>query len=204
MISSPTPLLSTPGETMPFSVRKFTVEEYHRLIDAGVLKSGDPFELLDGWIVPKMTRNPPHILSLQKLGRLLERHMPPGWHLRRQEPITTTESEPEPDAAVVRGEFEDYATRHPFPGEVGLVAEVAESSLSEDRKVKGPIYARAGIVEYWIVNLVDEQIEVYTDPTGPDAAPRYRQPHIYGINDAVPLIIDGQTVAQLPVRDILP
>jgi Uma2 family endonuclease len=114
------------------------------------------------------------------------------------------ESEPEPDLMAVRGTDDDYILRHPEAAEIGLVAEVAESTLSEDRNVKAPIYARAGIAVYWIVNLVNSRIEVCTDPTGPDASPHYRQQHIYGINDAVPLIIDGQTIAQLPVRDILP
>jgi Uma2 family endonuclease len=188
----------------PLPVRRFTVAEYHQLIACGVLKSGDPFELLDGWIVPKMTKNPPHVFALAQLAQFVERNMPPGWHVRRQDPITTDESEPEPDLALVRGIPRDYLYRHPGPAEIGFLAEVAHSSLSEDQNIKGPIYARAGIVEYWIVNLVDEQIEVYTDPTGPDPAPRYRQQHIYGVKDVVPLVIDGQTVAQLPVRNILP
>jgi hypothetical protein len=186
------------------AVRKFTVDEYHRLIEVGVLKSGDPFELLDGWIVRKMTKHPPHVLALQKLGRQLEKYLPPDWHLRRQEPITTADSEPEPDAAIVRGVFEDYGARHPSPSEVALLVEVAESSLSEDRNIKAPIYARAGILIYWIVNLVDMKMEVHTDPTGPDPHPCYRQQHIYHVNDMVPLIIDGQAIAQLAVRDILP
>jgi hypothetical protein len=197
---SPAGLVSPAIPELP--VQRFTVEQYHRMIDAGILQGR--VELLEGWIVPKMGKNPPHVITLRKLVRLIESVLPPGWQVRQQDPITTLESEPEPDLALVRGTDEDYLTRHPFPVDVALLAEVADSTLTKDQGVKARLYARAAIPGYWIVNHVDNQLEVYTDPTGPDSAPQYRQQQIYGVNDAVPLVIDGQIVAQLPVRDILP
>jgi len=99
---------------------------------------------------------------------------------------------------------EDYAARHPAPAEVGLLAEVADSSLSQDRGAKARLFARASIPVYWIVNLADRQIEVCTDPTGPHATPHYRQQTIYRGDDLVPLVLDGQEIARIPVRDLLP
>jgi Uma2 family endonuclease len=118
--------------------------------------------------------------------------------------ITLGDSEPEPDGAVVRGDARTYLTRYPGPGDVGLVIEVADSTLAADRIDKGRIYARAGIVCYWIVNLVDRQIEVYTSPSGPTAAPAFAQQADYHVGDAVPLVLDGTTVVSIPVQDLLP
>jgi Uma2 family endonuclease len=95
-------------------------------------------------------------------------------------------------------------TRHPGAKDTGLIVEVADVSLARDRNEKARLYARAGIVVYWIVNLVDRQIEVYTNPTGPDPSPGYRQRLDYLLSQSVPLVLDGQWVAQVAVRDLLP
>jgi hypothetical protein len=105
---------------------------------------------------------------------------------------------------VVRGPRRLYANRHPGPADTALAAEVAESSLSHDRNFKGPLYARANIPVYWIINIVDARVEVYTDPTGPDPNPRYRQRQDYGPGEEVPLVLDGVEVGRIPVRDLLP
>ena len=114
------------------------------------------------------------------------------------------DSEPEPDVAVARGDETTYDTRHPGPGDLGLVVEVAYSSLTLDRVHLARIYARAGIVEYWIVNLIDRQVEVYTQPSGPTAAPTYGHRHDYGPGDSVPLVLDGVAVGQVAVSEVLP
>jgi len=85
-----------------------------------------------------------------------------------------------------------------------MIIEVAESSLGEDRRDKARIYARAAINVYWIVNLVDMQLEVYTDPSGPIASPAYAKRQDYKPHESAPLIIDGQTLSNIPVRDLLP
>jgi Uma2 family endonuclease len=187
----------------PVPVRRFTVDEYHWMIRAGLFATDERFELINGWITPKMVRNPPHDSFLTQVGQILNAHMPRGWHLRTQTAVTLSASEPEPDLAIVPGAPSRYRASHPVPGEIELVIEVADSSLSFDRDVKGPVYATDGLPVYWIVNLVDMRVEVYTDPTGPAAQPRYRQCRHAGLTDAVDLVLAGQTIAAIPVADLL-
>ena len=184
--------------------RRFTVAEYHKLIQIGILTEDDNLELLEGYLVHKMSRNPPHDGTLQIIQDTLTAVLPAGWRLRVQCAITLTDSEPEPDAAVVRGDVRTYLARHPSPADVGLIVEVADSTLDADRIDKCRIYGRAGIVCYWIVNLKDRQIEVYTVPSGPTASPGYGQRTDYRLGDQVPLLLDGSTVALLVVQDLLP
>ncbi len=188
----------------PLPVRRFTVAEYHQMIVAGILREDEPVELLEGWLVLKMTRNPPHDLAVGLLEDEIIRCLPAGWFRRGQCAVTTADSEPEPDVAVARGQRRDYGTRHPGPGDLALAAEVADSSLEGDRTIKARIYARASIPTYWIVNLPDHQVEVYTNPTGPTAEPHYQQQQVYRPGDLVPLVLDGQEVARIAVTDLLP
>ncbi len=198
-------LSSTPSSGFPpFPIRKFTVAEYHQMIQAGILTEDDAVELLEGWIVPKMPRKPTHDGTIQLVHERLHPVLPPGWRIRIQSAITTGDSEPEPDLAVVRGDERSFLLRHPGPADVGAAMEVADTSLTQDRQDKGRIYARARIPLYWIVNLVDNQIEVYTYLTGPDPNPAYRRRQDYGIQDSVPLVLNAQEVARIPVRDLLP
>jgi Uma2 family endonuclease len=188
----------------PRPVRRFTVREYHQMIAAGVFAEDTRFELLEGWIISKMTRNPPHDVALGQAHDVLRGLLLAGWHIREQSAITTAESEPEPDLAIVRGIRSDYLKHHPGPRDLAFVVEVADSALAEDRKIKGRIYARAGIPACWIINLVDRQVEVSTDPTGPAAAPGYRQLHAYGPDEFVPLIVGGQGLGRIAAREFLP
>ncbi|MBL8793754.1 MAG: Uma2 family endonuclease [Planctomycetia bacterium] len=185
-------------------MRRFTVAEYHQLIQLGVLTENDRVELLEGWLVHKMPHNPPHDGTIQVANESLIGRLPAGWKTRIQSSITTADSEPEPDITVVRGDARTYLLRHPGPSDIGTLIEVADSTLHLDRGDKARLYARAGIVIYWIINLVDRQVEVYTDPTGPDAAPRYRQRQDYPETASVPLVLDGQQLTLIPVRDLLP
>jgi Putative restriction endonuclease len=121
-----------------------------------------------------------------------------------QSAITLDDSEPEPDLAIVSGSARNRHARHPGPVDIALLIEMSDSSLANDRNDKARVYARANIVCYWIVNLVDRRVEVYTDPTGPGASPAFRQHRDCGLNESVPLVIGGQEVAQVPVRDLLP
>jgi Putative restriction endonuclease len=187
----------------PYPVRKFTVDEYHRLIQVGVLTEDDPVELLEGWIVPKMPRNTPHDVCIDKSQDALRAHLPAGWRLRVQSAITTADSEPEPDFAIVLGPAERYLPHHPLTADIATLIEVADSSLARDREKKR-IYGSAGIATYWIINLVDAQVEVYSEPTGTDPAPGYRQRQDYKASDTVPLVILGKEVGRIAVRDLLP
>ncbi len=184
--------------------RRFSVAEYHRLIELGILTEEDNLELLEGYLVHKMSRNPPHDAAIQKGTRKWLALLPPGWDLRVQSAITLTESEPEPDFAVVRGDETTYVSRHPTAADVGLVVEVSDSTLLGDRDDKGRIYARAGIESYWIVNLNDRRVEVYTAPSGPGPAPRYAQRADHRPGDNVSVLLGGSTLVQVAVQDLLP
>jgi Uma2 family endonuclease len=183
---------------------RLRVEQYHAMIRAGILTADDPVELLEGWLVYKMPKNPPHRVATRLAQTALERILPTGWYVDTQAPITLEDSEPEPDLVVVRGEPRLYLDRHPGPAELALVVEVADASLIRDQGAKKRIYARAGIAVYWIINLPDRRCEVYTDPGAAGGEADYRQRHDYGPSDAVQLIIDGQAVGSIAVADVLP
>jgi Uma2 family endonuclease len=170
----------------------------------GILTTADRVELLDGLLFQKMTKNPPHTLATQLTREAVERPLPSGWFVNVQEPVTLATSEPEPDVTVVRGERRQFGSRHPAAGDVVTLIEVADSSLAEDQGWKKQVYAAASIAIYWIINLVDRRVEVYTDPSGAADQPDYRQRRDYGPTDEVPLVLDGKEVARIPVRDLLP
>ena len=189
---------------MPWVASDFysiTVEQYHQMIDAGILLPEDRVELLDGCLVKKMSNNPEHAFPITRLNRLFFTLLPTGWHARIQSPITLNASEPEPDVSVARGSESKYAKRHPYPADIGLVIEVANESLQSDRKRKSMIYAQAGIPEYWIVNVKAGTVEVYSKPTN-GKANRYRLAKTYKKADAVPLILDGKKITEIPVREL--
>lgn len=168
-----------------------------------MLAEDDRVELLEGWIVPKMNLNPPHSVCVQLVDDAIRKALPGGWCVRIQDAVSTNDSEPEPDVAAVRGAIRDFTERHPGPREIGVVVEVADTSLTRDR-YKCRLYGGADIAVYWIVNLVDRRIEVYIDPTGPDPNPGYRRRNDYSSDDEVPLVIDGREIARIKVSGLLP
>ena len=184
---------------------RLSVADYHDLGERGILTPDDRVELIDGYLVLKPMQNTPHATTVDRLTELfvLNLQMRP-WRARFQLPVVIGASEPEPDAAVVRGDARTFALRHPQPSEIALVIEVSDSTLRGDREVKGPIYARAGIPIYWIVNLPESTVEVYSEPSGPSETPAYGKCQIFAAADSVALILDGLTVAQIPVVDLLP
>ncbi len=201
--------MSTPTVPLPLlgtmaGFRRFSVAEYHQLIDIGLLTENDNLELIEGYLVLKMSRNPPHDSSIHLALRKLLRCLGPDWSVRIQSAITLSDSEPEPDLAVVRGDERRYTVHHPTPADVGLVIEVADSTLLGDRADKGRIYSRAGIANYWIINLIDRQVEVYSSPSGPGASAAYGHRTDYGAADQLPLVLDGIVVASIAVRELLP
>jgi Uma2 family endonuclease len=185
-------------------IYRLSVAQYHAMARAGILTEDDPVELLEGWLVQKMTKNPPHNVATGLVGDALEARIPLGWHVAIQGSVTTSDSEPEPDIAVIRGTRRDYLDHHPGPKDVALIAEVADTSLRRDRSTKKRLYARAGYPIYWIVNLAERQIEVYTEPATAAKRPDYRQRRDYGPDDAAPVVLDGAEVGTLMVRDLLP
>lgn len=187
----------------PAPIYRLTVKQYHRMIETGVLTDDDPVELLEGWMVTKMPHNPAHDGTISVIQGRLELELGEDWFFRIQSAITTRDSEPEPDLAAVSGPKQKYFVRHPAPFDIGLVIEVAESSLRKDQLVRGRIFARARVPVYWIANLVDKKIEVYSDPVG-GKTPHYRSQHDYGLEAMVPLVIQGKLLAHIPVKDLLP
>lgn len=183
---------------------RLSVNQYHQMLDAGIFDEDDPVELLEGLLVTKMPKYPPHRISTELIRDLLSPRLPDGWFVDSQEPITLETSEPEPDAMIVRGERRQYLDRHPGPQDVAVVIEVADSSLLRDRTWKKRIYAAAGIPVYWIVNLPERRLEVYTDPTGPAEKPDYQERRDYHLGDYVPLVIEGEAPGQLAVSELLP
>jgi Uma2 family endonuclease len=182
---------------------RITVEQYHEMCRAGILDEDNRVELLEGWIVAKMTVYPRHRLSMMCTEEALERLLPAGWFVGTQIAITTGDSVPESDVAVIRGVRRDYPDRHPGPNDLALVVEDSDASLRRDQTTKKRIYALAGIPIYWIINLPASRIEVYTDPTGPPHAPDYRSHTDFG-PDAVPFVLDGREVGRIAAREQLP
>ena len=181
-----------PGFLAYASFRRFTVAEYHRMIRDGILATGEPFELLEGYMVHKVPHGTPHDSAMDALEGLLPGLLPPDWFVRCQRAVTLDDSEPEPDHAVVRG-----------PADIGLLVEFADSSLRIDRTDKARVYARAGVAVYWIVNIVDRQIEVYTKPTGAGEQAHYATRTDYPDTAAVPLVLDGVTVGSIAVAEVV-
>ena len=185
------------------SLARFSVASYQRMVVSGALTSDDRVELLENYVVLKMPHNPPHDSTIQRMLRPLLGSLPGGWDLRVQSAITLSDSEPEPDFAVVRGSSADYEGRHPYAADVGLVIEVADTSLARDQHDKARIYANANIPIYWVVNLLDRRLEVYSQPSGVDAAAEYRASQFYHAGDTVPVVLDGSAVATLAVAVLL-
>ncbi len=183
---------------------RLKTEQYHAMIDAGILTDDDPVELLEGWLVYKMPKSPRHRLVTRLVRRKLEAIVPPGWYVESQEPVTIDDSEPEPDVSVIRGQERDFARRHPGAGDVALVIEVADTTLARDRTRKKRLYARAAIAPYWIVNLVDGVVEVYDDLAGSGGRHAdYQTRQDYEEGDAIPVVIEGQIVGVVAVADFL-
>lgn len=183
---------------------RMSVKQYHAIARAGIIDEDEPVELLEGLLVDKMSKNPPHSVATQLVIIALTRLLPGGWIVRSQEPVTLADSEPEPDAAVVRGEVKDYSRRHPGPHETALIVEVSDATLRRDRGTKKRIYARARIPVYWVVNLIDMRLEVYTDPSGPTRQPNYQTQRYYGIGDEVPVWLGEDEIGRIPVQQLLP
>lgn len=189
-------------KSLPFQPVRMSVARYHELILAGAFNEHDSVELLDGVVVEKMSKNPPHCLTTRKCDLLLSQLCPKGWHVQNQEPITLQNSEPEPDIAVVCGCLDDYASRHPTRHEVALVVEVADTTLVTDR-FKAELYALAEIPVYWLINLVNRQIEVMTAPGLMGNQGRYLDSTIYQAGQELPLIVDGQHIGSIAVDNLL-
>jgi Uma2 family endonuclease len=193
-----------PSAPPPEPIWRLSVAQYHEMIKTGILDEDDPVELLEGWLIPKMPKNPPHRVAKRLTRNALDHLLPSGWYVEEQEPITTEDSEPEPDITIIRGAPRDYSERHPGPNDVPMVIEVSDTTLRRDRGLKKRIYARAGIQVYWIINLLENCIEVYPEPSGSAEEPDYQRRRDYFPDDEIPVVIEGREVGRLAARELLP
>jgi Uma2 family endonuclease len=199
----PTPLWQQTPVLPDEPVLPLTVSGYHALLQAGELAHGDPVELLEGFLVRKMTKGPRHERARRKLRRLLEKLISAEFFVDEQGAFTTSDSEPEPDVFVIRGTLDDFEDRHAGPAEIALVAEIAHSSLQRDRIRKKRAYARAGIPVYWVVNLVDDCVDVYSQPSGATKNPTFAQTDVYKSGDEISVVIDGKECGTIAVNALL-
>lgn len=178
--------------------KKFTVEEYHQMIETGVLREDDRLELLDGEIIEMSPIGPRHASCVKKLSRWFWKTLGNRVIVSVQDPIVLVpDSEPQPDVALLVPRSDFYAERHPEPQDVFLAIEVADTSQEYDREVKIPAYARAGIREAWLVDLEARTVTVYREPR----RGKYRQVAVLDNGDfASPLAFPR---ARLKVREIL-
>ncbi len=192
--------MSTPS----IKTRRWSRVEYERLIEKGIFLPDDRIELLAGELVVREPQKTPHAAGIQLVEDALRQAFGPGWAVRVQLPVALDdESEPEPDVAVVPGRPRDYLDAH--PSRPVLVVEVAESSLALDRDYKGSLYARAGLADYWILNLVDGVLEVYRHPAPSSEAPFgwiYDEVRSLGAADLISPLAAPE--ARIPVAALLP
>jgi Uma2 family endonuclease len=184
--------------------RRWSRVEYDRLVEHGMFRPDERLELLDGLLVVREPQGSRHATAVGLVHDALAAAFGRRYHVRGPGPIALDESsEPEPDLAVVPGTRRDYRDAH--PSSPVLVVEVSDSTLALDRRLKGGLYARAGIAEYWILNLVHRVLEVYRQPVRSSGARhgwKYRSVRLLEGNAVVsPLAAPG---ARIPVADLLP
>lgn len=183
---------------------RFTVTQYQKMIREGIISEDNRVELLDGKVVNKMSRNTPHDVSLFVTQEELRAICSPDWLVRCQLGVVIGKfSQPEPDLSVVLAPIGRYIKQHPGPKDTGMLVEVSDSSLLTDRVDKCPIYAGGRVPWYWIVNVQEKIVEVYSDPKG-GASPEYRKHQDYEIGTKVPLVLNGKTVGHVEVGKLFP
>ncbi len=186
---------------LPVSPDRQTVEQFDRLVQLGVVGQQEKVELIEGRIVRKAAGDRSYPLAAKQAMLALLRVLPRGWHVASEKSVVVSQwSKPLPDMAVVRGQAGDYRKRDVRLPEVALVVHIAQTSLEHDRTVMTRVYASGGVPVYWILNLVDQRIEVFSNPT----SDHYDSCEDYQFGQHVPLVIEGVDVGPIPVVDILP
>lgn len=181
---------------------RFTVTQYQKMVAEAIISADAHVELLNGKVVNKMARNPPHDTALSLAQEEIAAVLSAEWYIRVQMAVVLGKSnQPEPDIAVVLAPIKRYLKQHPTLKDIGMLVEVADSSLLQDRRDKIPIYAGGRIPWCWIVNIADEIVEVYSDPKG-GASPEYRKRRDYHLGEKVPVVLLGRTVGQVEVKKL--
>lgn len=196
-----TVLQRPPAGVPEFRVAKMTVPEYLSLVDEGFFGSRR-VELWEGWVIDRMTHGSLPATLIMVLAEWLSERRPKDVAIRTQIPLQLADSCPEPDVAVVRGKTRDFEKRHPVAPEVLLIIEVADSTVDDDRAIKGRMYASAGIKEYWIVNCEDRQVEVYTEPQSVTEPPGYQRLTKFAAGQLIPVRIGADHLGDLSVSEL--
>ena len=187
--------------------RRFSIDEYHRLIQLGVLHEDDRCELFHGVITSQIPPNPPHAKTLRQLLRRLPPLLPePDYIVSVQDPIAILSlpgTEPQPDMTVCIGPERIYERRFPSGKDILLIIEISDTSLFDDRTSKYTLYAAAKIPQYWIVNLPERQVEVYSRPRG-GKTPKFLSRTDYPAGTNLPVILGRKTLGTIAVSEILP
>lgn len=153
--------------TVQLNRHKISVSDYHRMAASGIIMEDDRIELLNGEMIEMSPIGPSHTAHVKGINRVLSKLLDGQAIIGVQDPIVLDNlSEPVPDISVLKWRADDYLLAHPTPKEVLLVIEVSDSSIGLDRTIKLPIYAAAGISDYWIINLLEKKIELYSNPLG--------------------------------------
>jgi Uma2 family endonuclease len=192
---------TAPSLCLAQAIYRLSVRQYKRMIDDGTIAEDERVELIEGLLVARSRRSRASIVAGNKALRILWRMIPPGWHVAKGVPIRASDwSRPEPDLAVLRGVVEDYDERDATADDTALVVKIAEAHLSADRTDLARLYATAGIPVYWIVNLVEGQVEVFSDPHRDG----YQSHQVLGRGQDVPVVVAGIEAAWIAVSDLLP
>jgi Uma2 family endonuclease len=202
-LAPPIETTQTDSSAIPdFAILRLTLAQYQHMIDAGIFDEDSRVELLEGWLVEKMTKNTPHSFATQELRDHLFVLLQGSRFVSDQEPIVIGESQPEPDVIVGRGKRRDLGNKRPTAADVALVVEVSDTTLVKDRTVKLRIYAGARIPVYWIVDVNERTIDVYTDPSGEGRSAEYKTRRRFRPGERVPVVIDGGEIGQIAVSDV--
>jgi len=195
---SPVDIPSSPIET-PYL---FNVDEFYRMLDLEFFPDEARVGLWEGRVYQEMAKNHPHSFSWARLNAALFPLLPAGWSLWAECSVTISpDKAPLPDMLVLRGGLEVYRGHRPEADDVALLIEVADTSLKIDTGTKLKAYARAAIPVYWVVNLKDGLIHVYSEPIPPEE--RYASMLTIDLDGTIPFILDGQHVAMIPAASIL-
>jgi Uma2 family endonuclease len=150
----------------PFTLRLWTVEEYHRMAEAGIFHPAERVELIGGQIIKMIAKGTAHTAAVRRTARVLRNLLENQAEVYTQDPIQLDDfSEPEPDIAVVRLDPLDYADHHPTPAEIDLIIEVSDTTFKYDRETKAKAYAKSGIADYWVLNVNERKLHVFRELT---------------------------------------
>ena len=184
--------------TVAVEIRRLSVQDYHRMVETGILTPDEQVELIEGQLYQMAAKGTFHSAAITRIKRLLERRLGNQVLLRFQDPVRLSDdSEPEPDVAVVQPDPLDYEDHHPTPEEIYLLIEVSDRTLKRDRELKAPAYARSGVREYWILDVNSRQLYVFREP----GMESYRNQVVLAESDLIaPLAFPD---CQVSVQDLL-